>query len=338
MKTILQVSAITLALVAGQVLAQAGELYDADVTEETSINDPAKAVKKADGQWLAFSIPVLEGTHSPCCWKGKWNNMGEVGCSLADTHQSYGTRSDSPLAENVIVFSKIKKGEVQSMRTVGESCPLAGEGASVTWIGNVDEKAGLDWLESVAGSDDSALYALALHRSSDANKRLFTMAMEESAELSEQAIFWLGEARGETGLITLKRLLKALPVGDSRRHINFAVSQNNAPGAVDLLLQISVFDQDSEQRSDALFWLAQEYPERAKIILLETVSNEQDEDVLEQAVFAISQLPGESGSKMLLDLASNSQTPRVVRRQALFWLANSDDDKTIAALAELLSR
>lgn len=40
----------------------------------------------------------------------------------------------------------------------------------------------------------------------------------------------------------------------------------------------------------------------------------------------------------LLDLASDSQTPRVVRRQALFWLAHSDDDKAIAALAELLSR
>jgi hypothetical protein len=39
-----------------------------------------------------------------------------------------------------------------------------------------------------------------------------------------------------------------------------------------------------------------------------------------------------------MELATNTQTPREVRRQALFWLANSDDDKTVAALADLLSR
>ena len=39
--------------------------------------------------------------------------MGEVGCSLENRHQSYGTSSDSPLAENVIVFSGIREGQVQ---------------------------------------------------------------------------------------------------------------------------------------------------------------------------------------------------------------------------------
>ena len=89
---------------------------------------------------------------------------------------------------------------------------------------------------------------------------------------------------------------------------------------------------------EALFWLAQEYPQRAQEWLLEVINTEQDEDVLEQAVFAISQLPGETGDMMLLDLAKSDQTPRAVRRQALFWLAQSDNDDSIAALTELLTR
>ena len=84
--------------------------------------------------------------------------------------------------------------------------------------------------------------------------------------------------------------------------------------------------------------MAQEYPEQAKGWLLEVIKTEQDDDVLEQAVFAISQLPGENGSQMLLDLSRDNQIPRNVRRQALFWLAQSDDDDTIAALTELLTR
>lgn len=338
MKALLHASSITLVFMLGQVWAQAGALYDAEVTEKTSMSDPSKAVKQAQGQWLAFSLPVLEGTHSPCCWQGKWNNMGEVGCSLSDSHQSYGTRSDSPLAENVIIFSKIKQRHVEDIRVVGETCPVDAVGASVTWIGSVGEKAGLDWLVSTARSDDSTLYALGLHRSNKANTRLYQLAMEKDGDISEQAIFWLGEARGEAGLKTLEKLLKDLPPGETRRHINFAVSQNRAAGASDLLLEIYESDQDSEQRSDALFWLAQEYPQRAEGILLDVVKKEQDGDVLEQAVFAISQLPGESGTKMLMDLATDSQAPREVRRQALFWLANSDDDKAVAALADLLSK
>jgi hypothetical protein len=330
---------ITLALAAGPVWAQALEISDAVVTDKTSVTDPAKAVQAAEGQWLAFSIPVLEGTHSPCCWKGNWTNVtGESGCSLGKKHQSYGTRSNSPTTENVIVLSEITNSRVQEVRVVGESCPIQGQGAKVTWLGNVDEKSGLDWLASEARSDDSTLYALGLHRSDATNDYLYQMAIEKDGEVSEEAIFWLGEARGESGLKELTRLLKELPSGDTRRHINFAVSQNDADGAADLLQKTSESDRDSEQRSDALFWLAQEYPQRAESILLDVINNEQNEDVLEQAVFAISQLPEDRSSKILMDLATDSQSPREVRRQAIFWLANSDDDKAVAALADLLSR
>ncbi len=333
--------AMSLAVFSAHAYAQVGELYNAEVTENTSVTNPAKIMSAVEGQWLAFSLPALDGTRSPCCWKGTWKGDGEVGCSLQIRHQSYGTRSDAPLAENVIVFAGIRKGQVHNLRVVGESCPVEGDGAQVTWIGDVNNKAGLDWLESVARSDDresagdSALYALALHGSDDASKRLYELAKEPTGDLSEEAIFWLGEARAEEGFKLLKRLLADLPKGERRRAINFALSQNDTAQAAELLFEISKTDPDPEQRGEAMFWLAQEYPQRAKSWLLEVINTEQDEDVLEQAVFAISQLP--DGDAILLDLAKNAEVPRIVRRQALFWLANSDNDESVAALAELLT-
>jgi len=331
---------LALAVLAGNALGQVGELYNADVTENTSITDPAKVMKAAEGQWLAFSLPAQQGTRSPCCWKGKWNGMGEVGCSLKAKQQSYGTRSNSPLTDNIIVYTKIREGQVYALRVVGEACPVEGNGAQVTWIGRVDNSDGLNWLESVARSDarDSALYAFALHRSNEASKRLYAMAKDSKGELSEEAIFWLGESRGEEGFKQLKRLLADLPMGERRRAINFALGQNNTAEAADLLFEISKSDADPEQRGEAMFWLAEAYPKKAQGWLLEVIKTEQDEDVLEQAVFAISQLPDGNGSQVLLDLAQNKQASRAVRHQALFWLAQSDDDKTIAALTELLSR
>ena len=243
-----KVTGLLLALLAGTAWAQVGGLTHAEVIEQTSITDPGKAVQTAQGQWIAFSMPVVEGTRSPCCWHGQWSNYKEVGCSLEKQHESYGTSSDSPLAENVIAYARITQNEVRSLLVVGEQCPVEGDGAKVTWLGSVDSTASLNWLEAVARSEHgdslsySALYALALHRSKDACKRLYTLA---------------GEADGE---------------------------------------------------------------------------------LAEEAVFAISQLPVETGTQMLLELARDQQKPREVRRQALFWLANSDDDKAVAALADLLTR
>ena len=331
---------LALVILSGNSWAQAGELYNAEVTENTSVTNPARVMKEAEGQWLAFSLPALAGTRSPCCWKGKWSGMGEAGCSLESKHQSYGTRSDSPLAENVIVFSQVRDGKVQDLRVVGESCPVDAKGARVTWIGSVDDRAGLDWLEAVArsGQDDTALFALALHKSPQAGKRLYSLAKDTEGDLSEEAIFWLGESRGDQGFRTLKQLLAELPVGDERHAINFALAQNNTAAAAELLLEICQSDSDPEQRGEAMFWLAEGYPQQAQNWLLEVIDTEKDEDVLEQAVFAISQLPDGAGDQVLLELAKNNQTPMAVRRQAIFWLAQSDNDSSVAALTELLTR
>jgi len=246
MKT--QLAGVMLALIMGTAWAQVGGLTNAEVIEQTSINDPAKAVQTTQGQWIAFSMPVVDGTRSPCCWHGQWANFREVGCSLEKQHESYGTSSDSPLTENVIAYARVTEGEVRSLRVVGEQCPVEGDGARVTWIGSVDSAASLNWLEAVARSNDhdsmdySALYAMSLHASKDASERLYSLTKEPNGELAEEA------------------------------------------------------------------------------------------------VFAISQLPGDPGTQMLLDLAMDEQRPREIRRQALFWLANSDDDEAVAALADLLTR
>jgi HEAT repeat protein len=244
----------------------------------------------------------------------------------------------------VIVFSRISDSKVQDLRVVGESCPIDANGQKVTWIGSISNAPGLDWLEQLARSDrndeagGSALFALALHRSQEAGQRLYSLAKETDGDVSEEAIFWLGEARGEEGFKILKQLLAELPRGDRRREINFALSQNATPQAADLLFEISKSDQDPEQRGEAMFWLAQEYPQQAQGWLLQVIESEQNEDVLEQAVFAVSQLPDGAGDELLLELAQDGQTLRTVRRQAIFWLAQSDNDSSVAALTELLTR
>jgi len=331
---------LALLVLGTQCWAQVGGLYNADVTEKTSVSDPARIIKALEGQWLAFNIPAMDGMTSPCCWKGKWNGVGEAGCSLDSDHQSYGSRSDAPVDNNVIVLSRIVGGKVVDMRVVGESCPVDAAGARVTWIGDVVETDGLDWLEHVARSDQdhAALHAMAVHRGKEAGQRLFKLAKNNDGDLSGDAIFWLGHSRGQQGYSLLKTLLAELPNGENRRQINFALSQNSSPEAVQLLHEISQSDNDPEQRGEAMFWLSQEHPARAREWLIELLETEQDSDVLEMAVFAISQLPDGDGDALLLELAKDTRQPRSVRKQAIFWLAQSESDDSVALLSKLLTK
>lgn len=280
---------MTLMLLAGPAWGQPAGLVNADVRDMIGIEDPARAEKRSDGHWFAFRIPVLAGTRSPCCWDlpwngrvdGKWISGQSFGCSLGADHESFGTHSESPLTDSVVVYARGDGKELTAMRLTGESCPVEGNGARVDWLGDVDEAAGLAWLDSVAGSSrneesaDLALYALALHRNPDSIDRMYSMALDKEAEHRDQAIFWLGARRDGSGQSALMRLLDELP---------------------------------------------------------------RDDDALEQVVFAISELPEGTGSRILLDLAGDAGQPREIRRQALFWLAHSGDDDSVAALVNLLTQ
>lgn len=341
MRTIL--SGLALALFTSAALAQVPGLENAEVEDQTSFSNPTKAVRKTGSGWIAMEFPAIEGTHSPCCWQGNWTSQREIGCSLDKDYHSYGSTSESPLEDSVIVYARAEKGQVDQLRITGAQCPMDAGGQQVTWIGETDDDDALDWLQSLASSEPedvahASLWAMALHASDKAGDQLYSLARKTDGELAGEAIFWLGEARGQDGYELLEDLLDELPPGETRRQINFALSQNSSEQAGELLSDIARNDRDAEQRGDALFWLAEERPELAQKLIVEVIETERDDEALEKAVFAMSQLPPETSGPMLLALAQDKNAPREARRQALFWLSHSDHEESVSALTDLLTR
>ena len=54
-------------------------------------------------------------------------------------------------------------------------------------------------------------------------------------------------------------------------------------------------------------------------------------------MFALSQLPKEEGVPMLIQVAKTNRNPEV-RKQAMFWLGQSDDPRALAFFQEVLAR
>jgi HEAT repeat protein len=67
------------------------------------------------------------------------------------------------------------------------------------------------------------------------------------------------------------------------------------------------------------------------------VEDDPETAVKKKAVFALSQLPKDEGVPLLIDLARKNANP-AVRKQAMFWLGQSEDPRALAFFAEVLGR
>ena len=63
--------------------------------------------------------------------------------------------------------------------------------------------------------------------------------------------------------------------------------------------------------------------------------NDKDQNVQEKALFAISQLDEDLGVPILIDVAGNHPNLQL-RKKAIFWLGQTDDERAAAALEDIL--
>ena len=67
------------------------------------------------------------------------------------------------------------------------------------------------------------------------------------------------------------------------------------------------------------------------------IENDPDTDVKKQAVFALSQLPKDEGVPKLIQVAETNHNP-VVRKQAMFWLGQSQDVRALEFFEKVLTQ
>ena len=97
-------------------------------------------------------------------------------------------------------------------------------------------------------------------------------------------------------------------------------------------------DRPRETRKQAVFWLGQAAGEAATAGL-DSLSKDAsvDRDVQKQVVFALSQRPKDEGIPILIRVAKTHRDPEV-RRDAMFWLGQSNDPRAIALFEEVLTK
>ena len=325
-------------------------LHDAEL-ETRAADDPAALVAslgQRTPEWILWTVPAVTQARDVCCFG---NNFRERRCSLAREGNGWGTTTDfrgSGPAE-LVVLLEVARGEVSRLLVAGGSCPIDGGGRKVVSLDGVTPARSLDLLERLARENaegkrgrhgevgERALAALGYHAGDDAARRLERMVDDErlDLELRKNALFWAGQTRPELGTRLADRVLAEESTDELREQALFVLSQCETPEATARLRRAAESDRDDETRAKALFWLSQIEAPEAPAWIYAAVSAENDREVREQGVFALSQVDG--GVDYLIRLLRESDHAEV-KRQALFWLGQSDDPRALDELERLLDR
>lgn len=158
-------------------------------------------------------------------------------------------------------------------------------------------------------------------------------------QAGDQRIVWLDGVTPAASVAFLARLADTR--AESKRTENVAegalagLAFHADPGAPLALVHLGRESDADEVRAQAHFWLAQTGDPRAARWIREAIARDPSDEVREQSVFALSQVA--DATPQLLALLRES-ADREVKRQAIFWLGQSDDPRAVAELERLLTR
>ena len=170
---------------------------------------------------------------------------------------------------------------------------------------------------------------------------------QESASLRKEAAFAIGIGKEPGAMASLEALYQAVSNREVKKQIIFAASLTSSDGptasrsdddGINFLIRVAQSDSDRELRKQALFWLGQRAGKRGLEVLGDVVEKSDDDtEVQKQAVFAISQRPKDEAIPLLIKIARTHAKP-AVRKQAMFWLGQTGDDRALEFFKEILSK
>jgi hypothetical protein len=310
-----------------------------------------------NAQWVGYSVAQVPGEHSMCCWNsGDSHEDGKCGtCRLESQQQSMGTTSkDSGTVKlegsrSMMVLLRIEAQHLMKIRALSSECALDAGGLPFVWLTGVKPAESVELLSGYIRDADfseheerslahGALMAIAMHADAAGDRAMESFVAPNQREaLRKQAAFWLGAARGKSGVLLLEKMARSDPSPEVRSQVAFALHVSKEPGALEDMIHMAHEDSSAHVRGQALFWLAQKAGQKAAITIQGAIENDPDTEVKKKAVFALSQMPKDEGIPKLIEVAQTNRNPEV-RKQAMFWLGQSHDPRALDFFEKILRR
>jgi HEAT repeats/PBS lyase HEAT-like repeat len=229
-------------------------------------------------------------------------------------------------------------------RLVATAQPDAVRKKVTFWLGNARGARGLATLTRVLKEDPSvevqkgAVFGISQSRERNAFDTLAaTVKSHDSAKIRSEAVFWIAQQGDGRAPSVIHEALEKDPSPDVRKKAVFALSQLKDNAGVESLIKVARGSSDPAMRGEAVFWLGQKAGQKAAAEITERIAQDPNTEVQKKALHALSQFPRGEGVPHLIQVARTNQNP-AVRKQAMFWLGQSRDQRAIDFFAEILKK
>ena len=281
---------------------------------ENCVAGPVRvAIARSDGQSVSYRVHV----------GGRWD--------AGDDAITLGMISAPEAARYLLEAATRAHGENARYALAAAACAdsieLAPALADVARDGSVDRDVRQNAVFWIGSYDDDAA-GRALH------------ALASDASLDEQvrgaAIIALGrDDPSDDDVAWLRRLYPSLSE-KLRSDVFLAVSRSESPRASAWLADVAADDRETEHtREQAMFWLGQGRGPTSELVRL--YERLEQPALRRQFAFVLSQRRDDQALDKLMDMAQHDRD-RDVRRQALFWLGQSQDPRALAFIRDLVTR
>ena len=161
----------------------------------------------------------------------------------------------------------------------------------------------------------------------------------EDTDVRRSAGHALGISRDPSSLNVLINLYGQVADRELRRSLihSISINQNQEP-AIDFLIKLAKTEPDRESKNQALFWLGHKAGEKSLGVIKDAVERDDSEtEVQKHAVFVLSRRPVDEAVPLLIKIARTHRKAEV-RKQAIFWLGRTGDQRALAFFEEILGR
>ena len=154
-------------------------------------------------------------------------------------------------------------------------------------------------------------------------------------EVREQAVFWLSQVPGSTGL--LEEILKGNGDQNIKEKALFSLSQQSEPRAQQILRDFAGREsENSDLREEAIFQLGQRRSTENTEFLRSLYTRLTNEDLKDKIMFSLSQQRDAGNEQWIMNIALNPKEDIELRKKALFLAGQSGI--AISELSKLYDR
>ena len=318
----MKLAAILASVVLGAALAQQPHVQNARLETRAvagGLDATLRAIVNAQTSpaWVGYAVPIIPGDRQLCCWDNSVR-----GCFLeprSDGRTVVVSNNQTVKLEGpteLVVLYRVENRAAGKVRSVSPECELDAGGLPFIWLTGVNAAESVKLLEGIA-TDASG-------------------ASREQSRRSNAAISAIALHADPAAERALEELVAPSQAEQVRRQGIFGLTQRQNPQAMNVVVALAHNDKSPRVREQALFWLAQRAGQKvAESAINDAIANDPETEVKKKAVFALTQMPSGEGVPLLIQVARTNRNPEV-RKQAIFWLGQSKDERALGFIEEVL--